>query len=272
MATVSRSGGVELHWEAHGSGPPVVLAAYWSVHPSTFDRLIEELAGDHRVVLYHDRGTGSSTRTGPYDMETSADDLAAVLAAAGGDAAVICTADAGSRAVRVAARHPQLVRGVIHMGAAPVGRRVFADSDALAASDTVVDAQFRQVETDYRGALRSLVTATNPQMSEEELRERVSALIEFCPHDAAVARLRAWIDDDPTELAKALGDRLWIAVSERLGGGWFPAGDELEGRVRESLPQARIEHVDDGFVSRPDQTAAIVRKVMAERGALEHAE
>ena len=43
----------------------------------------------------------------------------------------------------------------------------------MASSDTVVDAFLGMCETDYRGALRSLVTAGNPQMTEEEIRERV---------------------------------------------------------------------------------------------------
>jgi hypothetical protein len=43
VPTVSRPDGVELHWEERGEGPLVVVAAYWSMHPSTFDPLIGEL-------------------------------------------------------------------------------------------------------------------------------------------------------------------------------------------------------------------------------------
>jgi pimeloyl-ACP methyl ester carboxylesterase len=272
MPTVKRPDGVEIHWEERGEGPLVVIAGYWSMYPPMFDHLTEELEPDHRVVLYHDRGTGKSTRQGPFDMDTSAEDLAAVIEAAGPPAVVICTADGANRAARVVTDSPDLIGAMICVGGAPVGRKAFIDSDAMAASDTVVGALMSQVETDYRGALRGILTATNPQMSEEELRARVSAQSEHCPQEPAISRMRAWIDDDPSEQARAAGDRLWIAVSENLGGGWFPSGADLGRRVREGLPEAHVVEISDGFVSRPDETGAIVRQVTAPRGALGRAE
>jgi pimeloyl-ACP methyl ester carboxylesterase len=272
MPTLVRPDGAEIHWEEHGDGPLVVIASYWSMYPPVFDHLTEELESDHRVVLYDDRGTGRSSRQGPYDMETSAADLAGVIEAAGPPAVVVCSADGANRAVRVLQGDPDLVQAMVCVGGAPVGRKAFTNSDAMAASDTVVAALMSQVETDYRGALRGVLTATNPQMTEAELRERVSIQSEHCPHEAAVARMRAWIDDDPSEQAKAAGDRLWIGVSENLGGGWFPSGAELARRVRDGLPEAHIVEISDGFVSRPDETAAIIRRVTAQQGALGRAE
>jgi pimeloyl-ACP methyl ester carboxylesterase len=272
MPTVERPDGIQIHWDEHGEGPLVVVAGYWSMHPSTFTNLIEELSGDHRVVLYDDRGTGRSTRQGPYDLGTSADDLAAVIEAAGPPAVVICSADGANRAVRVVSDHPELIVGLIGVGGAPVARQAFAESDAMAASDTVVGALMSQVETDYRGALRGILTATNPQMSEAELRERVSVQIDHCPQEAGIERMRAWIADDPSEYARNAGDRLWVAIADNLGGGWFPTGEELRRRVREDLPNARLVEIDDGFVTRPDQTADIVRTVVAAHKALEATE
>jgi pimeloyl-ACP methyl ester carboxylesterase len=268
MPTVPRPDGVEIHWEERGEGPLVVIAGYWSMFPPIFDGLMEELEDDHRVVLYHDRGTGRSTRRGPYDMDTSAADLAAVIEAAGPPAVVLCSGDGANRTVRVAAARPDLIQAMVCVGGAPVGRKTFTDSDVMAASDAVVGALMSQVETDYRGALRGVLTATNPQMSEEELRERVSAQSEHSPHEAAVARMRAWIDDDPADEARAVGDRLWIGVSENLGGGWFPSGADLARRVRKGLPEAHVVELADGYVSRPDETASIIRRVIAKQGAL----
>lgn len=272
MPTVERPDGVQIHWDERGEGPLVVIAGYWSMFPPVFDPLVGELTPDHRVVLYDDRGTGRSTRQGPYDLETSSEDLAAVVEAAGGPAVVVSTADGANRAVRALVRHPELIDGIVGVGGAPVGRHAFVDSDAMAASDTVVGALMSQVETDYRGALRGILTATNTQMSEDELRERVAAQAEHCPQEPAIERMRAWIADEPLEHARAAGDRLWVGVAENLGGGWFPAGAELAKRVHESLPDAQIVELDDGFVSRPDQTAAIVRRVIARRGSLEPTE
>jgi pimeloyl-ACP methyl ester carboxylesterase len=272
MPIVERPGGVEIHWREHGQGPLVVIASYWSLHPSMYDNVVAELEVDHRVVLYDDRGVGASTRQGPYDIETSSADLAAVIEAAGAPAVLLATADGSNRSVRALAARPDLITGIVCVGGAPIGRRSFADFEAMAASDGVVAALLSQVETDYRGALRGILASTNPQMSDDELRERVSAQSEYVPREAAVGRINAWVGDEPVELARAAGDRLWVAVSEGLGGGWFPSGAALRELLEAMLPEARIFDVDDGLVSRPDQAAALVRRVSAQDGALEPAE
>jgi pimeloyl-ACP methyl ester carboxylesterase len=263
MPTVARPDGVELHWEEGGEGPLVALATYWSMHPSTFDPLIGELQGDHRIVTYDDRGTGSSTRRGPYDMETSASDLEAVLEAADGDAVVITTADGCNRAVRVAARRPDLVRAMVTVGGAPLPRATVGRYEAMVASDAVVEAFLEMARTDYRSALRSLMSAANPQLDSEGMRRRVAIQVEHAPEESAVARLHAWAADDATAYARAVADRLWFLSSPDIGGGWFPRGPDYERMIREELPGAHLERVDDGFVSRPDQAAAVVRRITA---------
>src|SRR5204863_192813 len=80
-------------------------------------------------------------------------------------------------------------------------------------SEGVVTAFLEMLERDYRGALRTVFSSTNAQMSEDELRERISSQISYCPQDAAVARVRAWAADDPREAAAALRGRLRIFSS-----------------------------------------------------------
>lgn len=263
MPTVARPDGVELRWEERGEGPLVVMAAYWSMHPSTFDPLVAELEADHRLVRYDDRGTGESTRRGPYDIETAADDLEAVVDAAGGDAVAITTADGCNRAVRVAARRPDLIRAMVTVGGAPLPRSTIAKYEAMVASDAVVEAFLEMARTDYRSALRTLMSATNPQLDDDGLRERVAIQVKHAPEDSAVTRLEAWATDDATPWAGAVADRLWFLSSPEIGGGWFPRGADYERMIREELPGAHLERVDDGFVSRPDQTAAVVRRITA---------
>ena len=79
MARLERPDGVELHWEQRGQGPLVVLAPYWSGHPGVYEALLSDLARDHLVVTWDARGTGESTRAGPYDMATDCSDLEEVL-------------------------------------------------------------------------------------------------------------------------------------------------------------------------------------------------
>jgi pimeloyl-ACP methyl ester carboxylesterase len=261
MARLRRQDDVEIHWEECGRGPLVVIANWWSLHPSVLDPIAAELEPDHRVVRYHDRGTGESTRAGPYDLDTSADDLAAVIDAAGGPAVIVAVGDGANRAVRIAARRPGLVTAVIGVGGAPLDPEAYADSDVLAASESVLSALLQQVETDYRGALRGILASANRQMTDDELRRRIVEQARFTPPEAAIPRLRAWVDDRPLELTRAARARLWVLVSEDAMGGWFPVGPELAGIVRRVLPEARLVEVDDGIISRPDQTAAVVREI-----------
>ncbi|TMK74059.1 MAG: alpha/beta hydrolase [Actinobacteria bacterium] len=213
-----RGGGQANQVEAsreRGQGPLVVLAPYWSGHPGVYEALLSDLARDHRVVTWDARGTGQSTPAGPYDMETDCSDLAAIVDQAGGDAVVISTADGANRAVRVAASRKDLVAAVVALGTAPFARMHFEGSEGMIASETVVGAFINMLERDYRGALRALLSATNAQMSEPELRERVAFQISYCPQEPAAARVRAWAEDDPTAAARETGERLWTDLGCR---------------------------------------------------------
>ena len=69
----------------------------------------------------------------------------------------------------------------------------------------------------------------------------------------------------PLEPARACGDRLWLLWSEAMGGGWFPAGREAMELSRKLFPEAHVEEIEDGIISRPDLTAAVVRRVSSKR-------
>jgi hypothetical protein len=137
----------------------------------------------------------------------------------------------------------------------------------MVASDTVLDALMSMGETDYRGAIRTIITAGNPQMSEDEVRERVRLQIDYQPRETIVARWRAWAEDDATEAGRACGERLWILVSEGTTGGWFPAGTEAMRISRRLFPMAHVEELDDGIISRPDLFAGVVRRLTSEARA-----
>jgi pimeloyl-ACP methyl ester carboxylesterase len=254
---------VELHWEERGDGPLVVIVPHWSGVPEVFDSLIDGIVDEHRVVRYDARGTGESTRVGPHDLETSAADLEAVVDASGGDAVLVGMLDACNYAVRVAANRADLVSAVITIASFPAALRELEQTDSMIGSETVVEAFIQMFEADYRGAFRGLTTAGNPQMSEEELRDRVIRQIDYCPHDVAVERLRAYVHDDPHSWATAIGPRLHLTFSPEIAGAWFPRFEELRPLLAHIVPEADVELVDDGILSRPDLTAAIIRRVSA---------
>jgi pimeloyl-ACP methyl ester carboxylesterase len=255
MPLLRRPDGAEIFWEERGEGPLVVMATQFFGYPELLEGLTDDLVADHRVVTYHLRGTGRSTRTGPYDMPTDAADLCALTDEVEGPAVIVAMGDGANRAVRAAAARPDLVRDVVSPGGNPLGRNATRGTEALAASESVLEALVGLLDTDYRAALRTMVDTANPQLDEESRRERVDRTVDHCPHEAAAPRLRAWIDDDAGDEARALGDRLWIL--EHGKNPWFPI--EVVRQTRELLPEAHVEEVVDGPLSRPDITAAVVR-------------
>ena len=261
MPLLARPDGAEIHWAARGEGPTMVITPHSWALPELFEPLVRELETDHRVVLYDARGTGRSTRSGPYDMAAGAEDLAAVIEDAGGPAVVLGLADAPNRAVRVAATRPELVTAVISAGGVPIARSAVEGTESLISSQEVIDAFLAMVATDYRGAMRPLLTAANSQMTEDEVRERIDHQVEHVSQESVVGRLRAWAEDDPTDDARAVGGRLWLVFSPDTAGPWFPAPVAIDAVLRRELPEAHRVEIEDGIVTRPDLTAAVVRRI-----------
>jgi pimeloyl-ACP methyl ester carboxylesterase len=249
--------GVCLAWDERGEGPLVVLAHQFFGPAEIFAGLISDLERDHRVVTYDLRGTGDSSRQGPYSFETDAADLAALIEAAGPPALLAAFGDGCNRAVRVAARFPELVTSVVSPAGNPVGRQATEGTEALAGSDSVLAALLEMMGTDYRGALRTMFTTANPDWDEERVRQRVTATVEMLPQEAALPRMRDWIADNVGEEARAVGDRLWMLESGTNP--WFPI--EVARRTRAILPDAHILEVEDGAITRPDIAAGVIRGI-----------
>lgn len=260
MPIVERPGGVELSWWTLGEGPLVVIADSLFAVPKTLAGLEAELAADHTVLRYDTRGTGESTRSGPYDLGADVEDLAAVIeAAAAGPALAVGVANGSIVAVLCASRRPDLVSAVVAPTGVPIATGRLRGPGSLSGSAQVLRALSTQLASDYRGAIRSVTSLGNPQATPEQNRERVLAQLEYCPQEAAQGRFDAWIHSDPTDEARGLGDRLWILLNPHMP--WWPV--ELADPVRELLPEAHVEVLEDGPISRPDLTADRVRAIAA---------
>jgi non-heme chloroperoxidase len=72
---------IEIHYEDHGSGRPVVLIHGYPLNGNSWERQERELlAHGHRVISYDRRGFGRSSQpTVGYDYDTFAADLKALL-------------------------------------------------------------------------------------------------------------------------------------------------------------------------------------------------
>jgi pimeloyl-ACP methyl ester carboxylesterase len=254
---VEREGGVSLFWQEWGEGPGLLVTTSYIQHPKVLDGLLAELSPGHRVIRYDPRGTGESTRSGPYDMGTDIDDLIAVIEAAAPIAAVLANGDATNRAAHAAAARPDLIPCVVSMETVPLAPGQAEGTDALVGSGGVLEALVGTMRLDFRTGVMAAVQRGNPDMSEADLRERVDLVAAYTEHAAALARLEEWIRDDPGEDPAKLGDRLVIAYEGASA--WFPA--ELTERGTEILPEARFIRLEGGAISRPDLTAAVIREI-----------
>jgi non-heme chloroperoxidase len=72
---------IEIYYEDHGSGQPVVLIHGYPLNGNSWERQERELlASGHRVIRYDRRGFGRSSQpTVGYDYDTFAADLNALL-------------------------------------------------------------------------------------------------------------------------------------------------------------------------------------------------
>ena len=257
MPVVEREDGVRLVWEESGDGPGVLLVHSYIQHPGVLEGLLAELRSGHRTIRYDARGAGESTRRGPYDMQTDVADLIAVVEAAGPVAAVIANGDATNRAVHAAAQRPDLIPYVISLETVPLRSGDTSGTDALIGSRQVLDALVVMMRADYRSGLTAAMQRGNPEMTQEQVRDRVDGTVAYIDHEAAVDRLEAWIYDDPGGDPAALGDRFVVAYEG--AGGWFPA--DLTERGGEGLPEAQFVRLDGGAISRPDLSAAVIRTI-----------
>ncbi|GAB0104763.1 alpha/beta hydrolase [Nocardia sp. JMUB6875] len=100
--------GTTLAYEDYGTGTPIVFIAGWSLPTDMWERQVPFfLAHGYRCVLLDRRGHGRSDRpSSGYDVDTRADDLAALLELLDlRDAILVAHSGGGGEVVRYLARH-----------------------------------------------------------------------------------------------------------------------------------------------------------------------
>jgi pimeloyl-ACP methyl ester carboxylesterase/DNA-binding winged helix-turn-helix (wHTH) protein len=121
--------GVRLAYASVGEGPPIVKAPNWLTHleyeweSPAWRHWWEDLARDHRVVRFDQRGSGLSDRSvDDLSFEAWVLDLETVVEAAGVERfALLGISQGGAVAVEYAVRHPEKVSKLILCGAYPRG-------------------------------------------------------------------------------------------------------------------------------------------------------
>jgi pimeloyl-ACP methyl ester carboxylesterase len=191
--------GAQIYYEVHGpSGgtPLVLLPGGGSTIGATYGRFLPLLARKRRIIAIEEQGHGRSTaRPGPQRFETSAEDVAAVLAHLKiANADVFGFSNGASIALQVAIRQPALVR-----------KLVFASSFTKKAG----------AQAGLWTMLQSASFADMPQpLKDEFLKVNPDTAALRRMHDMDLERMHSFIDvpDDQTRAVRApalilLGDR-----------------------------------------------------------------
>ncbi len=80
MPTIQTASGIEIAYETHGDGPPLLLISGAGHDRGFWAGQLPLLASSYRCIVFDNRGTGASTMPPPgYSLADMADDAAAVL-------------------------------------------------------------------------------------------------------------------------------------------------------------------------------------------------
>lgn len=108
-------GDIELYYEEHGSGDPLLLIMGLGADANGWMFQTPELAKHYRTIVFDNRGVGRSDKpAGPYTIAQMADDAVGLLNHLGIERAHVCGISMGGMiSQEVALRHPQRVRSLV---------------------------------------------------------------------------------------------------------------------------------------------------------------
>src|ERR1700686_324812 len=122
MPKINRDG-VEIYYEAHGSGPTLLLTHGYSSTSAMWQGQIEALSRHHKLVLWDMRGHGQSDYPedpAAYSEALTVADMAALLDKVGADTAIVGGLSLGGyMSLAFYRAHPQRVRALLIIDTGP---------------------------------------------------------------------------------------------------------------------------------------------------------
>ena len=119
---IARNGSVEIFYEVHGRGTPLLFFSETACAGDIWDTFqVPEFSRDHLVITHDYRGTGKSTRpTVQYSCEDFVDDAAAILDHLNSGPAILLGHSMGGRvAMLMALKYPAKVKRIIVASVGP---------------------------------------------------------------------------------------------------------------------------------------------------------
>jgi pimeloyl-ACP methyl ester carboxylesterase len=114
MDTVQSADGTTIAYDRSGAGPALVLVVGAFSDRSSTKALAARLGAAFTVYEYDRRGRGDSGEAGPYSIAREVEDLAAVIAAAGGSAFAFGHSSGGALVLEAAAGGASIRRLAVH--------------------------------------------------------------------------------------------------------------------------------------------------------------
>ena len=122
MPKINRDG-VDIYYEIHGSGPPLLLTHGYSSTSAMWQGQIDALSKHHKLVLWDMRGHGQSDYpedAAAYSEALTVADMAALLDAAGADKAIVGGLSLGGyMSLAFCRTHPERVRALLIIDTGP---------------------------------------------------------------------------------------------------------------------------------------------------------
>ncbi|THD58543.1 alpha/beta hydrolase [Phenylobacterium sp.] len=198
-AAIQTADGLALAYESWGDGPPIVLVSSWAMQMAMWRQQIPALTdAGFRAVAFDRRGHGRSGGNGQgYDIDTLADDLAAVIDQLDlKDAVLVGHSMAGAEISRYLSRHGsgRVVKVVLLAPATPClvkadDNPLGLDPELVAQSRAAMRADFTAWVADNAGPFFT------PDTPEPTMRWLIDMLLD-CPLSVAMATLIAYFDVD----------------------------------------------------------------------------
>ena len=242
---------IELYYEDHGSGPPVVLLAGWPLDSRSWEpQLPPLLEAGHRVILVDRRGFGSSSRpsTG-YDFDTLAADLDKLLAGLDlRDATVVgFSLGTGELARYIGSHGSERLSACVFIESLAPSFAKSADNPTGADEATVAGVQqairgdrFKWL-TGLLGDLFNLDENLGSRISEETVRSTWNAAAEASPL-ATWACPPGWLEDFSDDITRIDVPTLILhGTADRI----LPI-DGQGRRLHAALPDARYVEIEGG--------------------------
>jgi pimeloyl-ACP methyl ester carboxylesterase len=199
--------GVNIYYEVHGSGPPLLLTHGYSSTSAMWQGQIEALSQHHTLILWDMRGHGQSdypADPAAYSEALTVGDIAALLDTVGADNAIIGGLSLGGyMSLAFVRAHPERVRALLIIDTGPGFRK----DDARDAWNTRAHETGDRFEREGLGVLKSLSRERSSVVHRDAsglahaargmLTQRDAGVIETLPHIKVPALVVVGADDTP---------------------------------------------------------------------------